>query len=60
MSCITEDYVNTYELHDEHSQSDIHHTFTGFFQVGITALANLTARYAAGDPPRTFFSLDKV
>ena len=33
---------------------------TGFFQVGITALANLTARYAASSPPRTFFSLEKV
>ena len=40
------------------------HTFKyvclGFFQVGITALANLTARHADDTPPRTFFSLEKV
>ena len=35
-------------------------TLVGFFQVGITALANLTAQYAATDPPRIFFSLEKV
>ena len=37
-----------------------HSTLTGFFQVGITALANLTARYATGSTPRRFFSLEKV
>ena len=37
----------------------VHHTL-GFFQVGITALANLTAKYTDSDPPRTFFSLEKV
>lgn len=33
---------------------------SGFFQVGITALANLTAKFAGDDHPRTFFSLEKV
>ena len=33
---------------------------SGFFQVGITALANLTAKFAADDHPRTYFSLEKV
>ena len=37
-----------------------HVLHSGFFQVGITALANLTAKFAADDHPRTFFSLEKV
>ena len=34
--------------------------FVGFIQVGITALANLTARSIQCNKPRTFFSLEEV
>lgn len=32
----------------------------GFIQVGITTLANLTAKHTSDTPPRTHFSLEQV
>ena len=35
-------------------------SITGFIQVCITTLANLTAKHTADEPPRKFFALEEV